>query len=360
MTTVYGETFDQGTLPKLEEDMVEKLVRKISFQAAQLASMEKALSNSAEHIYVCEGRVRNLEIVRKSHSVNVDNAFDHSLTHATPNVRNEHDMALQLKDAEECLIKGRCRIIELEKDLRSRERQWRLSESKVTELRNELQKTKVLLLSSQHTGRLTPKSSGTTQSNGKLVAGLKSEIISLRAYLTSYQTRLESSKKTQRALALRVGALEDQIDNMPPSTKYTDLEMKAHTLSEKLRAQNSQLRKDGTNPITDISHVKRRQADSEYDFEGPLFPNDSYQKEVSMVSCSDSLLEKDHQTPYSLMPGRPKIERDTGEEGEKSITDADGSKLKAVLKERDVLLEFIQVTQTFIIIIHIVINCTTN
>jgi hypothetical protein len=181
MTTVHRETVDQDTLPNLEEGVIEKLVRKISLQAAQLASMEKALSNSAEYIYICEGRVRNLEIVRKSHSVNVETARDQSLAHATPNLRNEHDMTTQLKDAEECVIKGRCRIIELEKELRGRERQWKLSENKVTELRKELQKTKVLLQSNQHTVRLSPKSSGTAYSHGKIVAGLKSEISSLRA-----------------------------------------------------------------------------------------------------------------------------------------------------------------------------------
>jgi hypothetical protein len=341
MTSVYGETLGQDTHPNLEEDMIEKLVRKISLQAVQLASMEKALRNSAEYIHICEGRVRNLEIVRKSHSVNVETASDQSLTHVTPNVRNEHDMAIQLKDAEECVIKSRCRIIELEKELRGRERQWKLSESKVTELRNELLKTKGLLQSSQHTARLSPKSSGTAYSHVKTVAGLKSEIASLRAYLTSYQTRLESSKKTQRALALRVGALEDQIDNMPPSMKYTDLEMKARTLAEKLRDQNSKLREGGTDPMTDISQAKGHRADSEYDFAGPLFPNDS-----SMVTCSDSPIEKDHQTPYTLIPGRSKIDGDMGEEGEKSVADPGGTKLRAVLRERDVLLEFIQVTYT--------------
>lgn len=345
MKTAYGENHYHDTLPNLEEDMIEKLVRKISFQATQLASMEKASKNSAEYACICEGRARNLEVVRKTQSVTVDTAFGQCLTHAPPNVKNEHDITIQLKNAEECLINGRCRIVELEKELRSRERQWKLSESKVTELRNELQKTRVLLQSSQHSVRLSPKASGTIHSHGKLVAGLRSEISSLRAYLNSYQTRLESSKKTQRALALRVGALEDQIDNMLPSIKFTDLEIKALTMSEKLRAQNSNLRNDGTNSVTDISHVIGRQGDSDYDFEGPLFPSDSYHKEVSMVSCSDSHFEKVHQSPHTLTPERPVTAANTGE-GEKSSTDSDGTKLRAALKERDVLLEFIQVTQT--------------
>lgn len=324
---------------------MDQLVRKNSIQAAQLTSMEKALRDSTEYIGICEDRVRKLESVRKLQSYDADAAFHRSLTNATPNTKNEDDMMVRLKDAEESLVKERFRITEMEKEMRSRERQHKLSETNAIELRSELQKTKALLQSTQHAARLTPKSSGAANSHAKLVAGLKSEICSLRAYLNSYQMRLESSKKTQRALVIRVGALEDQLDNMPPSIKYTDLELKVLTLSEKLRNENSKLHKDSPNPVAEISQDDGRRSDSEYDFAGPFFSDDSYRKEVSMMSCHDSHVEKEHQITSNSTLGLTRIESETGEKREKPFPDADATKLKNVMKERDVLLEFIQVIQ---------------
>ena len=227
--------------PMEDDELSRKLMDKISVQATQLTNLAKAFNASSEYIEICEKRIRELEEEAALHKLIDEGAAEHNLTEAALKRNDDRESSRRLEEVEQLLLASSNHISDLERDIRSKERQCKLNEKKVIDLGLEMQKMKVQIEQYQHASRLMSKPTECS-ANRKVLAGLKSEIDALKAYLNSYQTRLEASKKAERAMALKVGILEDERESQPQGA-YADSQAKVLILTEKVRKLKSELRK---------------------------------------------------------------------------------------------------------------------
>jgi hypothetical protein len=286
----------------------QKLMSKISSQA-------DLLGRSAEYIEICEVKIRHLEKDKHEHS-----KLDDLLT-----------------ESENLSIK-------LQQDVITKERQNKLNEKKILELGREIQKIKTQSGTTQHALRFTQPQSNLSASQSKLVVGLRSEIDDLKAHLNTYQNQLETSKRKDREMTSKILALEEALDQ---KSKYR-LESGQADLLAKSSDQQKLIKKLKSK----LGKKKKEMADAAATLVGKFSPlsknsigynNRTSDDEDSMSSLS-SHEEKIAALEHIIVSGQQKLSL-TEKELKRIQSGEITADLKAIEAERDVLLEYIQVSR---------------
>lgn len=341
-----------GLLRKSDSEIIEKLVEKITIQATQLANLGHAFNGSADYIEICEDGF--LESVHRSlsRSSQDNDNVEHNKRNVAAMRMTELDLRKRLEDAEQSLTAKNCRINELQGEISCRDRQLKLSEKKALETGREVQKMKAAMDCSQHTLRLSQKSSDFATANTKTMSAQKSEIAALKAYLISYQKRLDISQKTERSLASRLSILEDQIDAQQPMPDQYDMRVKVRVLTEKNRQLKAELESMKAD-VMNVSHAVGTEPDGVEGFK-VSFSNENLQ-EKGASSQQDSHIAST--TPHDDKNLNTTNKSHTESTEKSDVADHDdylsseeyAVRLKVVERERDVLLEFIKVRKWFIL-----------
>ena len=341
-----------GMSRKSDSEIIRKLMEKISNQAAQLANLGRDFNGSADYIEICGGRVLEFEHRSLSRSSQDNDNVVYSKRDMAAIRMTELDLKKRLEDAEQSLAAKNCIINDLQGEISCRDRQLRLSEKKALETGRELQKMKAAMDCSQHSLRLSQKSSNLASATSKTIAAQKSEISALKAYLISYQKRLDTSQKTERALASRLSILEDQIDAQQPVPDQYDMRVKVRVLTEKnrkLKAELESVKSDMMNAY-DAVGIQPNCVD---DREASPSNEDSYEK-----GTSSTINRSHHDSPVKPIILHDDVKLQTNDksntESMKKLHAAENedylsleeyvARLKIVERERDVLLEFIKVS----------------
>ena len=331
---------DATSLPK--DALIEKLTRKICIQGTQLGNLGNAFNGSAEYIELCESRIRELESEASVDPEMKEVVKQQNLCEAASKRRDMSEISAKLDESERLLTISNKEISDLHRNLRAKERQCKLNDKKLLELGRETQKMKMQIESFHHASRFSSDPTGSTSAR-KVVKGLQSEVDALKAYVASYQSRLEASKKAERSLAVKVFDLEESRDYKSQEA-YKESQARVLMLTEKVRLLKIELQiekeratdllisspcdtsgvKDNGDADTSvcIQHHDKAVSDQKYGMSSTTANNDCDEKVIALERIIVSL----------------QLKLDEIDRGDKSITGV----LREVEQERDILLEFIR------------------
>jgi hypothetical protein len=294
----------------------QKLMSKISSQA-------DLLGRSAEYIEICEVKIRHLE-------------------------KDKHECLKQ----DDLLVESKDLSIKLQQDVITKERQCKLNEKKILELGRDMQKMKAQSEIAQHALRFTQPQqpqSNISASQSKVVVGLRSEIDALKTHLNTYQNQLESSKRNDQEMTSKIGALEAALELKSKYTyesgqvdsfvKSSDQQKLIKKLKSKLGKKKKEMALAAATLVGKHSPLSR---DSN-SYNNRTFDRDSFSDEDSISSlCSHE--EKIAALEHIIVSGQQKLS--FAEKELKRIQSGEiNANLKAIEAERDVLLEYINVSQ---------------
>ena len=339
---------DAASLRK--DALIERLTRKICIQDTQLGNLGNSFNGSAEYIELCECRIRELESEASLDPEMKEDLKQQNLSEAASKRHDDREVLAKLDESERLLTISNEKISELERNLRIKERQCKLNDKKVLELGRETQRMRLQIESFHHTSRLL---SSPIESNSarKVVKGLKSEVDALKAYVASYQSRLETSKTAERLLAVKVFDLEESRDYQSQGA-YKESQARVLMLSEKVRLLKIELQTEKER-ATDL--LISSPCDS-FEIKGNRDAVTSvcikrYDEAVSDQKCGTSSARANSDCDEKVIALERIIvslqlkldEIETG--GEKHQTfgnDGMSGMLREVEQERDILLEFIR------------------
>lgn len=244
------------------------------------------------------------------------------------------------QEMERSLFEFKNLIAKLEQELQCKERENKLNNKKSVEMDREMQKMREQKV--QMEKRLSAKPAGTLNSHNKIVAGLKSELIAVKAYLHSYQIQLELSKQVEKVTVLKASETKEN-QHVVKSVDNTDTAKVIH-LRQSVKKLKSTIKKMKEAAPSGGSPESKAGDDYEDDFEdldlGALNDDES-DINSSVSSVTSSSQEKVIALEQIILSMQQKL------------LDADDmhSQLKIVKQERDVLLEFIQVISASTIIL---------
>lgn len=286
----------------------QKLMSKISSQA-------DLLGRSAEYIEICEVKIRNFE-------------------------KDKHEYSKQ----DDLLTESEKLSIRLQQDVITKERQNKINEKKILELGREIQKIKTQSETAQHALRFTQPQSNLSASQSKLVVGLKSEIDDLKAHLNIYQNQLETSKRKDREATSIILALEEALEQ---KSKY-----KFESGQADLLAKSSDQQKLIKKLKSELGKKKKEMAYAAATLVGHFSPlsknsigyNDHKSDDEDSMNSLSSHEEKIAALEQIIVSGQQKLSL-TEKELRRAQSGEITADLKAIEAERDVLLEYIQVSR---------------
>lgn len=294
---------------------------------SKVSSQAALLGRSAEYIEICEGKIRDLEKNKQEYS--------------------KQDDAARLLTVSESLC------AKLQQDVFTKERQCKLNERKILELGREIQKIKVQSETTQHALRFTQPLSNVSASQSKVVSGLRSEIDALKAHLNSYQNQLESSKRNEQVTILKLSALEETLEKQSQyicAPEQADLLAKLsdqQKVIKKLKSKLEKKRKEMAIAAAPLLRIFSPVSKNSIENQNRAFVGNSFSSEdsVNCVSSLSSHEEKVVALEHIIVSGQQKLSL-VEKELQRTQTGEITANLKAIEAERDVLLEFIQVSLT--------------
>ena len=326
----------------MEPEILSRLMHKISEQALELGKLNNELQQSSDYVKRCESRIRSLESSEFTSSGCVSN----NLSELAMKRRDERELLRKLDEYQQNNNK-------LEQDLRDKIRQCKNYEKQIAEMGMEVSALKHQLSSATQSLNVASKinfSSANTYQT-KLLASLKAELESVKACMKSYQSQLEKSKYNEIVLNTQLNLLHETLaaqtkdtnDGKEENVLALCLSMQKQLSECKLKLANVSVLQDN-NQTFDTAKNKgftTVSTNTESKFTNILNNQNDYFENLNEIVSSDGVLLIER-LKVEVMSLQQKLSRNDDELKRLLLTDQVKA-IKAAERERDILLEFIQV-----------------